>query len=344
MTRPPAHALPFTVRLGPTLLACSGALMAVVAGGCVAERGTTTADVCRAWPTAVLVTEGGLDLVAVPEIARIIHLSLHGQPNILHVNADWLGMQQDPTMEQGGHYRDFGGAKLWNAPQSGWHQGKGAWPPDYLLDSAPAQLSRGADGSLILTGQSSPTSVIQFTRQVSLAPAAVSDRVTMANTDKAATSAWGTWSVLCVRPDGVVFLPAPADAMLWSSAPDRIIPDSYGWKRHADVLVLEHPSALGTKIFSTSSHGWIGYLVDHQALFITYHADPAAIYPDHEGSSEVYAQAEFIELEHIGRLEHLAPGAIADFADQWHIVAGPAEDLNIDQQAAWMAKTAASLR
>lgn len=340
----PAQASQASARPGIARIALSGAVMVLLAGGCVSERGTTTAEILHAWPTAVPLADPELDLIAVPDIARIIHLSLHGQPNILHVHPDWLGMQQDPSMEKGGQYRDFGGAKLWNAPQSGWHRGTSPWPPDYLLDSAPAQSIRGADGALTLTGQASAASGIRFTRTVSLAHAAVTDRVTMANTDKAETASWGVWSVLCVRPDGVVFLPVPASATLWSSAPDHLIPDSYGWKRHADVLVLEHPSDRGTKIFSTSDQGWIGYLVDHQALFITYHADPAAAYPEHEASSEVYAQPEFIELEHIGRLEHLIPGASADFTDQWHIVPGPPEGLSMDQQAAWMATTAQSLR
>jgi hypothetical protein len=328
--------------LRDALLGVSAALLALTPAGCDAERATAASDACQVWRDSVLMQDDVLDLVGVPDIARIIHLSLRGQRNVLHVNPAWLGMVQDPLMETGGRYRDFGGAKLWNAPQSGWHQGTGRWPPDYRLDSAPTQVSRTAGGGLILSGQASGESGIRFTRSLTLDRAAVTDQVTMANTCDHAT-AWGTWSVLCVRPDGVVFLPVPSDATLWSGTPDRIIPDNFGWKRHGDVLVLEHPSERGSKIFSTSSQGWIGYAVDHQALFITYQADAAALYPDHEASSEVYAEAAFIELEHVGRLERLPPGASATFADRWHVVPGPPSDLTIDQQAAWMAETAQHL-
>ena len=316
------------------------ALIALTGGGCAAQRVAISGQAPSAWPTATRIESQTIELVAVPAISRIVHLSLRGQPNIFHLNPEWIGQLQDTAMETTGRYRDFGGAKLWNAPQNAWQHGKGGWPPDYVLDSAPSQFREPGPHALTLIGQPSASAGIGYSRTVELTGSSVAHQVVMQDTSDHPT-AWGTWSVLCVRPEGVVFLPVPPDAHLWAG--DQSTPAAFGWKRHQEVLVLEHPPEKGSKIFCTSSQGWIGYLVDHQALFITYHADTAATYPSAEASSEVYAQGEFIELEHIGPLEQLQPGASAPFSERWHVVPGPPAGLDIDAQAAWMATTAQHL-
>jgi hypothetical protein len=110
-------------------------------------------------------------------------------------------------------------------------------------------------------------------------------------------------------------------------------------------MVLAHPPAKGgQKLFCATSAGWIGYLVDGQALFITYQAAAALPTPAGEAGSEVYACPDFIELEHIGRLETLQPGAAARFSERWHVRQGPTTATTVAQRAAWMAATAAGLR
>jgi hypothetical protein len=311
---------------------------------CAISRASATATVYRGWGDAVTLANPALETVAVPGISRIMHLSLPGQSNLFHVNPEWAGKAQDPAMNAAGAYRDFGGAKLWNAPQKEWRYAWGGWPPDYALDSAPSVLTIGPGDAITLVGAASAAVGVRYTRTLALDGDAVVNEVEMRCTSDHPIS-WGVWSVLCMRPEGTVYLPVPADARLWTGEAEKASPESYGWVRFGSVLVLAHPPAQGgQKLFCASSASWIGYLVDGQALFITYRSAEAVPAPAGEAGSEVYACPDFIELEHIGRLESLKPGAVARFSERWHLRPGPTSATTLAQRAAWMAATAASLR
>ena len=313
-------------------------------GACAISRATATATVYRGWGDAVSLANAEVETVVVPGISRIIHLSLPGQPNLFHVNPEWAGKAQDPAMNAAGAYRDFGGAKLWNAPQKDWRYAWGGWPPDATIESSPSVLTIGPGDAVTLVGAASAVVGVRFIRTLALDGDAVLHDVEMRCCAGHPTS-WGVWSVLCMRPEGTVYLPVPADARLWTGEAEKASPESYGWVRHGGVLALAHPPAKGgQKLFCASAAGWIGYLVDGQALFITYQAADAVPAPAGEAGSEVYACPDFIELEHIGRLETLQPGAVARFSERWHLRPGPTSATTLAQRAAWMAATAAGLR
>ncbi len=325
-------------------LAVIASALALSLSACAISRATATATVYRGWGDAVMLANSAVETVAVPGISRIIHLSLPGQPNLFHVDAEWAGKVQDPAMDAAGSYRDFGGAKLWNAPQKDWRYAWGGWPPDFTLDSAPSVLSIGPGDGITLVGSESAAVGVRYTRTLALDGDSVLNGVEMRCSGDHAT-AWGVWSVLCMRPEGTVYLPVPADARLWTGEAEKASPESYGWERHGSVMVLPHPPVKGgQKLFCASSASWIGYLVDGQALFITYQAADAIPAPAGEAGSEVYACPDFIEIEHIGRLEMLQPGAVARFSERWHLRAGPTSATTLAQRAAWMAATAAGLR
>ena len=95
------------------------------------------------WADAIRLDNGIVELVAAPGIARVVHFSLKGKPNVLRLDGGLIGQIQDPAMDATGKYKDFGGAKLWVAPQAQWKTRWGNWPPRYGLDSAPAAWSAG---------------------------------------------------------------------------------------------------------------------------------------------------------------------------------------------------------
>jgi hypothetical protein len=320
------------------------ALLALSLSACAIGRATATATVYRGWGDAVTLANPEVETVAVPGISRIIHLSLPGQSNLFHVNPEWAGKAQDPAMNATGIYRDFGGAKLWNAPQKDWRYAWGGWPPDLTIDSAPSVLTIAPGDAITLVGAASAAVGVRYTRRLALDGGAVLNDVEMRCCADHPTS-WGVWSVLCMRPEGTVYLPVPADARLWTGEAEKASPESYGWTRYGSVMVLGHPPAKGgQKLFCASSASWIGYLVDGQALFITYRAADAVPAPAGEAGSEIYACPDFIELEHIGRLETLQPGAVARFSERWHLRPGPTTATTVAQRAAWMAATAEGLR
>ena len=266
---------------------------------------------------------GVVELVAAPGIARVVHFSLKGKPNVFRLDDGLIGQTQNRDMEATGQYKDFGGAKLWVAPQSQWGNRWGNWPPRYGLDSAPCRLER-ADGSIILYGQPGGAAGVAFTRTISLQGLAAEVEVVMTNVSQRPV-AWGIWTVACVKPGGTVFLP-------WENArrsgrPTRIIRPrriAAGNGLRTRSCLSRPPGREGSKLFSKAKAGWIGSVNEGQALFITFHAEAAAPYPAGEGFAEVYCCKKFVELEHVGRLESLKPGDTCRVERTLASVAGPA--------------------
>ena len=83
----------------------------------------------------VELSRGALKVVVAPRLGgRIAEFSLCGR-NLLFENPALAGVENDqPTPAWDGVWRNFGGEKVWVAPQ-GW-DGKGQWagPPDPVLD------------------------------------------------------------------------------------------------------------------------------------------------------------------------------------------------------------------
>lgn len=78
---------------------------------------------------AIRMSNGVIEAVIVPGIGRLMHLARVGQPNLLWVNPDLKGKQPNPAATD---WQNYGGDKLWEAPQSRW-----GWPPDPAIDLGP---------------------------------------------------------------------------------------------------------------------------------------------------------------------------------------------------------------
>ncbi len=317
-----------------SVVICGSLLFAWVAAAPAADA---------AWSDAVRLDNGVVELTAAASIARVTHFALKGKPNVFRLDKDLMGQSQNRDMDATGQYKDFGGAKLWVAPQSQWGTRSGNWPPHYEIDSAPCRLERSGTGSLTLIGQPSRAAGVAFTRTISLKGPAAEVEVVMTNVSEKPV-AWGIWTVACVRPGGTVFLPWEPGAAIWSADKEHSAPEKYGWKRFADTLMLEQAAAKdGCKFFSKSKAGWIGSVNEGQALLITFHADPAAPLPAGEGSAEVYSCKKFVELEHVGRRESLKPGERAVLKEQWHLFPAPPAGLTAAETGGWMSAKAATL-
>ena len=295
------------------------------------------------WTNAVDLDNGAVKLVAVPGISRVVHFSCHEKPNVFYLDATVTGQLQYPDMNQTGLYKDFGGAKLWVAPQSQWKNHWGDWPPHFALDSAACRVEKSA--GITLYGPPDRTAGVRFTRSVSLQGSSAEIAVVMTNvTDHPVT--WGIWTITCIKPGGKVFLPFSGDEVIRAAEQKQAVaPESCGWRRVGKTLMLEQTKGKdGAKVFSAGDAGWMGAIVERQALFITFAADSVAKIPSGETAAEVYSCANFVELEHVGRLETLRPGTQATLKERWHVFPAPPECLRVEQTAAWMSAKAATLK
>ncbi|MHC5094685.1 MAG: hypothetical protein ACYSOU_01065, partial [Planctomycetota bacterium] len=144
----------------------------------------------RGW-NSISMSNGIIELNVVPEIGgRVVQYALDDK-EFFWVNPDLEGKLPTETgLTEDGGWLNYGGDKLWPAPQ-GWDNDQ-QWPgpPDAVLDGQPyvlEQLPEGKDGSVAvrLTSGKDLRSGISFSRVIRLHPDStrVSIEATMTNVD-----------------------------------------------------------------------------------------------------------------------------------------------------------------
>ena len=115
------------------------------------------------WAGAYRLANGDAEMVVVPGIARVMHFSAAGGENLFWQDARLHGVAVDLSARG---WQNFGGAKLWIAPQSAWK-----WPPPPVIDKAPCSAVADARGRLRVVGASSKKNGVRLEREFRLCPA-----------------------------------------------------------------------------------------------------------------------------------------------------------------------------
>ena len=287
----------------------AGLLIVLLAGGLVGGCRTPTLGPRAAddheWD-AIRLNNGVARAVVVPGIARVMAFERVGGPNLLWQNEALYGK---PPILEGADWQNFGGSKLWAAPQAAW-----GWPPDFVMDQGPCTFAIASDGSVKLEGRPSEAVGVRFDRELRLAPdrAVLHLDYTMQNTTTSNVS-WGIWNVIQVKGGGRVLLPAPEEGRIWEDERWKIWEQ---WKQVGDVFVLHHTGQEG-KVMSIGPEGWMAYEKDGEVLVVSFEPDPDAKYPEGHGCAEIYAGGSYVELEHVAPQTDLAPGESTQTSEQW---------------------------
>ena len=223
-------------KLRGALRALLGAAVVVAACGCQPPRedpargggvpppseATAVRSTYRGWPTIAL-RNGLIEVHVAPDIGgRIIQFRL-GEFSYLWVN-DQLAGKKPPRSGVGpeGEWLNYGGDKLWPAPQ-GWG-GRNEWPgpPGPVLDGSPhaARIVQesGSPVSVKLTSREDPSTGIQFARLIKIFRGSTRVRMelTMRNIDDKPRR-WGIWQV--TQHDAASRSGAGHDANVWAYCP-----------------------------------------------------------------------------------------------------------------------------
>jgi hypothetical protein len=294
------------------------------------------------WP-ALELANGLLQVLVVPEIGgRIIQMRLGEEP-FLYINPRLRGQVFPP--EQNGPdsgWKNYGGSKVWPAPQ-GWSSDE-EWPgpPDPLLDGSPfdCRLVEESPGSLAihLTSPHDEYTGLTFSREIRIfrRSAVVQISHTMRNTSRRPVR-WSIWQVTQhdAHPDLTVFLPATTFHKMFGDQeyPGLTIDVQRKLLRlqFADVV-----AKFGTK----PEAGWLATLDSRRRtvfaetfpLFrgVPYPDDAAAefwinghgtctIHGDRFDSSDDPTGCDpFLETEILSPMAELRPGQEYSFVIRWH--------------------------
>ncbi len=311
--------LPLGVAVGTVLFGagCAGAGGRVVhrAGGVTISK----VDFCG-WQGAYRMTNGEVELVVVPQIARIMKYSLAGGENVLWVNEETTpaAAAKPAPMEATEQWLNFGGYKLWIAPEKDWD-----WPPDWQLDRGPCRTAIAAGGALHLTGMPSYQHGIRFDRTITMAPTGTRVQIeqTMCNvSDRPVPGA--VWEVTQAPSDCVAFVPLDPGATYRTREGG---PLDEQWSRHDDMLLLK-PTGKSGKLFISGGPGWLG-CVRGGLIYLKSFSMPEAPTPETEAPREVYtSDIGYIELEVVGPAVTLKPGQKTSTVETWQLAPAGAAD------------------
>src|SRR5687768_8676248 len=160
----------FTVPASIIVLALVSCLLATSAGAAVKIEKINY----KGWAGSYRMTNGTVDVVVVPAVARIMRYGFVGGPNLLWENEKALGKPAKP-----GDWPNFGGDKAWPWPQDDWPKrtGGSGWPPPPATDQV-AHIARlvGRD-TVRLTSPVVAGYGIRIVRDITLNPTGTQVRI-----------------------------------------------------------------------------------------------------------------------------------------------------------------------
>jgi hypothetical protein len=256
---------------------------------------------------------------------RLISLRLNGGDNLFAELPDYVTERPDG---RGFHF--YGGHRLWHAPEN--------MPRTYSLDDGPVEVVPKPDG-LLVTQPVEPLTGIEKSMRISLVDEKpqVILRHTLTN-----LGLWpvecAPWAITQLKPGGMAILPQsqqPTDVLpnralaLWPYT--GIADPQVSWGDRY-ILVRAEKEEGAFKIGFPNLRGWLAYW-NAGTLFVKRAAfDPQAAYYDFNSSSECYCNRRFLELETLGPISTLEPGASVTHAETWELY--PDVDFPGDEAAA----------
>jgi hypothetical protein len=271
---------------------------------------------CLAKPNCLRLSNGTVEVVVTTAIGpRIIRYAFAGEDNILGEVPD------DVVKTELGMWKPWGGHRLWTAPE--------AMPRSYSPDNDP--IAHTIDGRTVrLVQPVEPRTGIQKEMIVTLDEQGTGVTILHRLANR---GLWDVevapWALTIMNGGGEVILPQepyrshddfllPARPMVMWHYTDLSDPRWTIGKKYIRLRTdarLKEPQKVGVG----NAQGWGAYLRNRTLFVKRFGWIKEATYPDFGSNAETYTAGTFIELETLGPLSRLAPGASADHTERWFL-------------------------
>jgi len=271
-------------------------------------------------PNCFRLSNGTAEVVVASDVGpRVLRYALAGGENI-------LGEHPDAAVgTEWGTFKPYGGHRLWTAPE--------ASPRSYSPDNDPVAAEPDGPLGVRLLQEADPRTGVRKEMIVSLDPAGAGVRVTHRLSNE---GVWplelAPWALTIMRPGGEVVIPQEP----YGPHPDYLLP--------ARPLVLWHYTDLSDsrltlgkkfirlrvdegraepqKVGLLNKQGWAAYAAGADLFVKRYGHEEGAAYPDYGCNTEVFTAGPFVEIESLGPLSRLEPGAAVEHVERWDLYGG----------------------
>ena len=238
-----------------------------------------------------------------------------------------------------GEWRPWGGHRLWTAPEH--------MPRSYSPDNDPVDV-QVSGRTVTLTQAIEPKTGIEKVLTVTLAERGTGVTVGHRLVNK---GLWdiqvSPWALTIMNTGGTIILPQEP----YASHDDALLPvramtlwaysdlSDPRWQIGPKFLRLRTDAsrAGSQKVGIANRQGWAAYHRDGQLFVKRYDWQEGATYPDFGVNTEAYTAAAFVELETLGALVTLAPGAAASHEERWSLFRDVEQPSSDDALAAVLA-------
>ena len=290
----------------------AGAVLAAASAGAQVKVDKVA---CFDQPDCDRLSNGTVELVVPTAFGpRIARYGFVGQENV-------LGEAPGGSVTDLGEWKPRGGHRLWHAPE--------ASPRSYSPDNA--RVERDISGGTIRLRQAvEPKVGIQKEMAATLDPSGTHVTVRHILTNR---TLWpvelAAWAMSIMNGGGTVILPQepyvdqphnllPVRPLVMWSYTDLSDPRFAIGAKYIRVRVMADRNE-PQKIGIGNKQGWAAY--HHGRTLFVKRApwDDAARYPDYGSNCETYVKGSFVELESLGPLQRLEPGASTEYVEQWYL-------------------------
>ncbi len=258
---------------------------------------------------------------------RIVRLGRHGSPDNLLAETPDLGW--DTAL---GRYELLGGHRLWFAPEV----------PDRVAvpDSEGLTLEALGDG-LRLTGTREPVTGCVRSIEVRLHPSLPSLTLLHRVENRGSRPLdLAPWSITQLPLGGVALIPQRTAVAGHRPHPNRnlVLWPYSSWDDprlsvHDGLVAVEAAAGADLKVGCLDDTGWVAYVREGVALVRRFEPVPDEMHADLGCNVEAFCGSRYLELEVLGPMRTLAPGAAATLVERWEVRDAPAEGAMLQRAA-----------
>jgi hypothetical protein len=309
--------------VGIAVVCAAGILLS---GFAPAHRVTAEKVDYKGWKNALRIQNGDAELIVTLDVGpRIISYRLFNEANVFKEFTDQLGKSGEKDWQiRGGH-------RLTVAPEDP--------ARSYVPDNGPVKY-RQENTQFLFSG--GPETADGLQKEIGLRLAPSGSRVTIIHSitntgTKVAKLA--PWASTAMAPGGVEIIPLPPKKDYPGAPPDADAPAMYApnqtlalWPYFdfrddrftfgSRYITVRQKSKHGpSKMGLAHRMGWVAYLNQGTLFVRRFKYDEGKAYPDHGCNLATFTNDYMLEIEVLGPLVNLAPGATVTLTEQWELIA-----------------------